>query len=496
MRKYAATQPTATLGDESFAGIPSYAITGAATNRWGQGIEGVRIGFGTNTATWTTNGGGYAFRVAHGWSGTATPSYSAGGTFTPASISHSSVTANKANQNYRWTGTTYTVSGTVRNQQTGAGIGGVTVTLLPGPLTATTAASGTYTMVVEHARSGTLSASLTTGTYSPSSHDLAPLTGPRAGLDFNWLPNYAADTNTILLVHSSAANGATAFEDSSPYAHAVERIGDVVHRTATKAIGASSMQFDGLGDALSVPDSDLFDLGNQDFTLDLWVRGDRANDSAAGMTLLSQWDTDGAGFASAANWASYNALNVGGAGLNRGFAGVGFDGRYIYFVPDRTADATFHGRILRFDTRGNFAMGTDWAVYDASGTAGLNCTGYRSATFDGRYMYFAPLNNSSGNHANVLRYDTQGAFDAAGSWTAYNAGVLGANVAGYHAGVFDGRYVYFVPYKNGSTYHRNVVRYDTHGAFDAPESWMMFSPTLPAGTAGFSGGIFDGRYPE
>jgi len=43
--------------------------------------------------------------------------------------------------------------------------------------------------------------------------------------------------------------------------------------------------------------------------------------------------------------------------------------------------------------------------------------------------------------------------------------------------VFDGRYVYFVPYDNGQysrTFDGEVLRYDTTAAFDQPSSWATF----------------------
>ncbi|MCI4626870.1 MAG: LamG domain-containing protein, partial [Candidatus Magnetoovum sp. WYHC-5] len=163
---------------------------------------------------------------------------------------------------------------------------------------------------------------------------------------------------------------------------------------------------------------------------------------------------------------------------NAGYYGGVFDGRYVYFVPYN--NGSYHGDVLRYDTQGAFNATGSWAHYDA----GYN-DGYAGGVFDGRYVYFVPYYNGS-YHGDVLRYDTQGAFNAIGSWSHYDAGYN----AGYHGGVFDGRYVYFVPFKNGS-HHGDVLRYDTQGAFNATGSWSHYDAGY---NDGYEGGVFDGRY--
>lgn len=67
--------------------------------------------------------------------------------------------------------------------------------------------------------------------------------------------------------------------------------GDVKHDVSHK-FGDSAMYFDGSGDYLSVPDSDDWDFGSGDFTIDTWVKFDSvATDSG----ILYQ-DTDGNNF--------------------------------------------------------------------------------------------------------------------------------------------------------------------------------------------------------
>ena len=49
-----------------------------------------------------------------------------------------------------------------------------------------------------------------------------------------------------------------------------------------------------------------------------------------------------------------------------------------------------------------------WSAYDAGSTSGLNTKGFNGGVFDGRYVYFVPNINSSGYDGIVLRFDTTG----------------------------------------------------------------------------------------
>ena len=70
--------------------------------------------------------------------------------------------------------------------------------------------------------------------------------------DGPWTWTYDTMQYTIhmvkLPIESNSPNGSHTFKDSSPAHHGVTPHGDVVHRTSTKKIGASSIAFDGSGD--------------------------------------------------------------------------------------------------------------------------------------------------------------------------------------------------------------------------------------------------------
>ena len=144
-----------------------------------------------------------------------------------------------------------------------------------------------------------------------------------------------------------------------------------------------------------------------------------------------------------------------------------------------------HGTVLRYDTRGEFKATSSWTTYDAADIDGQNACDYDGAVFDGRYVYFAPLSTSV-----ALRYDTQSDFHDNTSWSAHHVGSLGMKMC--VGAVFDGRHVYYVPY--GQT--TSAIRYDTRKPFGEGSSWSVFDvttvPDLPI--SGYDGALYDGRY--
>ena len=119
-----------------------------------------------------------------------------------------------------------------------------------------------------------------------------------------------------------------------------------------------------------------------------------------------------------------------------------------------------------------------WSAYDAGNTAPLtNTKGYQGGIYDGKYMYFVPITNGSHYHAKVLRYDTALDFSSSFSWLAYDAEntVPLTNTIGYYGAIFDGKYVYFVPWFNGDDEHGKILRYDTIGSdFSSASSWIGY----------------------
>ena len=212
-------------------------------------------------------------------------------------------------------------------------------------------------------------------------------------------------------------------------------------------------------------------------------------------------------FTNTSSWSTYDPGANGVGADPDGFAGTVFDGRYVYFVPHYNGAAN-SGEVLCYDTRcagsGSFQNATCWAAYDYSQVCTpLGCTnpvGYDGGVFDGRYVYFAPSPRVGlPAHGEFLRYDTTAAFTVAGSWRAYDPGSngVGSDPDGFSGGIYDGRYIYFIPTHNGTSASGEVLRYDTTAAFDSTTSWTSFIPTnngVGTNLRGYAGGAFDGRY--
>ncbi|UCD75154.1 MAG: hypothetical protein JSV91_15395 [Phycisphaerales bacterium] len=213
-----------------------------------------------------------------------------------------------------------------------------------------------------------------------------------------------------------------------------------------------------------------------------------------------RYDTQG-DYTDPASWATFDP-GAHGIGQNPdGYAGGVFDGRYVYFVPWATANTNYHGEVMRYDTAGEFTDVAAWTAYDpGSHGVGIAPDGYRGAVFDGRFVYFVPVyNNTFGFHGEFLRLDSQGEFTDVSAWTAYDPGShgVGFDPDGYSGGAFDGRYIYFAPYHSGINYHGEVIRFDTNGDFTSTDSWVTFDPgTNGVGNDpdGYLGALYDGRF--
>ena len=100
---------------------------------------------------------------------------------------------------------------------------------------------------------------------------LASGTEPAAGTS-GQCSLYAKDVSVDeLLLHMNGANDGTTFTDSGKTGHVFTVNGNSHTDTAIKKFGASSAQFDGTGDTLSLPSHADFQFGTEDFTVELQV---------------------------------------------------------------------------------------------------------------------------------------------------------------------------------------------------------------------------------
>lgn len=176
----------------------------------------------------------------------------------------------------------------------------------------------------------------------------------------------------------------------------------------------------------------------------------------------------------------------------KGFSGAVFDGRFVYYVP--LNNGAFHGHVCRYDSAAPFAAANSWSIFDVA-TVDSNSRGFVNGIYDGRYLYLIPYSNGT-HHGRVARYDTQADFEATTSWQVFDTELVDGRSRGFIGGVFDGRYLYLVPYQLDFGYHHGQLsRFDTSAEFSAPGSWETFDMAhLDGDCRGFHGGAFDGRY--
>lgn len=86
-------------------------------------------------------------------------------------------------------------------------------------------------------------------------------------------PNSDPDFDKVVLLVEWEGNDAdTVATDLSNSAHALTFVGDAQIDTAAKKVGDSAVLFDGSGDRITAADSDDWDLGTEDFTIEAWFR--------------------------------------------------------------------------------------------------------------------------------------------------------------------------------------------------------------------------------
>jgi len=201
---------------------------------------------------------------------------------------------------------------------------------------------------------------------------------------------------------------------------------------------------------------------------------------------------------------SYEATDS-GAGNFVGYQGAVFDGRYVYLVPYGSFSGVNSGRVARYDTTAPFGANTSWSTFDTT-TKDTAAAGFSGATFDGRYLYlvpsaYAPADGGAGAVGSIaVQFDTTAAFESPASWTTFDTTAENPYAAGFSGATFDGRYVYFAPNRGQAGFFSTVVaRFDTQGAFADLSAWSAFdtSPLNPDPTSydwDYRGAVFDGRY--
>ena len=191
---------------------------------------------------------------------------------------------------------------------------------------------------------------------------------------------------------------------------------------------------------------------------------------------------------------SYEIINL--ASINAAYVGYissTFDGRYVYLVPFIN-NSVIHGNLIRYDTTQDFVTGSIEVLNLASINASY--TGFYNAGFDGRYVYLIPDRTEPATtyHGKLVRYDTTKPFNADGI-EAYDLTNVDASLKGLKAFCFDGKYVYISSGYNGSIYNDYLVRYDTMKPFGTSGSYdIIHMNNLGTTSDTATSFCFDGQY--
>ncbi len=204
---------------------------------------------------------------------------------------------------------------------------------------------------------------------------------------------------------------------------------------------------------------------------------------------IARYDTQAA-WTSASSWTTFDVSRVNAAAKELG--GAAFDGRYIYFAPQGQDSAG--SQFVRYDTQAAFATVSSWTTFDST-TLPSARVGFRGMAFDGRYIYASGGLGKATFNPYVLRYDTHASFTQIASWEEYATAYV-VPYASYNDGVvWDGRYLYFNVIYANSAYSAQIVRYDSQLGFAAAGAWSKFNLiSIVPGEAQYAPGVFDGRY--
>ena len=164
------------------------------------GVGDVSLSYvdGTTKTTTSLSDGTYELVVSDGWSGSVTISKT-GYTFSPASLSFTSVHSDQASQDYTATAITYTISGN-------AGLPSTTLSYTDGSAkTATSDGSGNYALTVSYSWSGTVTPSRAGYGFSPANKTYSNTLASRSGENYTAAPI----TYTVAGTLGTAGAGAT-----------------------------------------------------------------------------------------------------------------------------------------------------------------------------------------------------------------------------------------------------------------------------------------------
>ncbi|MHC4598353.1 MAG: LamG domain-containing protein, partial [Planctomycetota bacterium] len=272
-----------------------------------------------------------------------------------------------------------------------------------------------------------------------------------------------------------------------------------------------SLSLDGTDDYVDVGNGASLTMTNG-LTIEAWVEGDQKTVCGKEQTIVSKWQVQGAGFSNTASWSTFDpgANSVGND--PDGMTHAVFDGRYAYFVCEN--NGTSHcAEVVRYDTLASFSAASSWTAYDpGNDSLGSDPDGYWGAVFDGRYIYFVPYGNATGQHGEIMRYDVVGTggsyklvYSCAGQDGAFSGAPFGiSGIINTNQGAFS---VHSSTDLAAGSWHHVAITYDgttlslyvdASLADSIPATGNIFTTTAPVRIGTFNQGtnLYDGSLDE
>jgi hypothetical protein len=195
-------------------------------------------------------------------------------------------------------------------------------------------------------------------------------------------------------------------------------------------------------------------------------------------------------------WKFFNLSTINAA--YKIYSGVYTDGvRYAYLTP-RGTDAAPHGYAVRIDMLADYTTAAAYTIFDITSTIANGKGFVGSAANDGRYLYFPPYTTAENVGSGlIVRYDTQGVFDNAGSWSSFDLTTIDSSWKGYASAGYHpiSKKVYFIPLHFNTTVHGCFASFDTQLPFNQAASFeLKYLPTLNNNWLGYNDHEIVGNY--
>jgi hypothetical protein len=143
--------------------------------------------------------------------------------------------------------------------------------------------------------------------------------------------------------------------------------------------------------------------------------------------------------------------------------GAAFDGDALWFFP-----LSSNGAMVRMEPGGNLS-GTDaWRVIPFPKLADGGAYALGGGASDGRFLYVAPGGSLAGTRVApgvVAQFDTH-ALTEEQAWSSFDTTTLTPPANGFFGALFDGEYVYFIPY-----FDSVIARFDARSPAALPPGW-------------------------